>query len=186
MIVSRDGTTALSDLPTAYGLARSAGPEFTIEECGNPVGAELAIHGGDLKHCWTVAVGMIVSRGGTTVIPDLPATHGLPELLARSAQSKNAEILVLRHEVTVLRRRQVNRPRLSWTDRAVFAALTRLLSQACRLHRIVTPATILRWHRDLVKQRWIQPRRHRTGGRHTAPELRRLMLRLAAENSSWG
>jgi hypothetical protein len=56
MIVSRDGTTALSDLPTAYGLARSAGPEFTIEECGNPVGAELAIHGGDLKHCWTVAV----------------------------------------------------------------------------------------------------------------------------------
>jgi putative transposase len=73
-------------------------------------------------------------------------------LLARSAQSKNAEILVLRHEVTVLRR-QVRRPRLSWADRAVFAALTQLLSPACRLHRIVTPATILRWHRDLVKRR---------------------------------
>jgi putative transposase len=106
-------------------------------------------------------------------------------LLARSSHSKNAEILVLRHEVTVLRR-QVNRPRLSWADRAVFAALTRLLSQACRLHRIVTPATILRWHRDLVKRRWTQPRRHRTGGRRTAPELRRLVLRLAAENPSWG
>ena len=106
-------------------------------------------------------------------------------LLARSAQSKNAEILVLRHEVTVLRR-QVNRPRLSWADRAVFAALTRLLSPACRLHRIVTPATIVRWHRDLVKQRWTQPRRQRTGGRRTPPELRRLVLRLAGENSSWG
>jgi putative transposase len=106
-------------------------------------------------------------------------------LLARSAQSKNAEILVLRHEVAVLRR-QVRRPRLCWADRAVLAALIGLLSPACRLHRIATPATILRWHRDLVKRRWTQPRGHRSGGRRTAPELRRLVLRLAAENSSWG
>src|SRR5919112_6026498 len=106
-------------------------------------------------------------------------------LLARSAHSKNVEILVLRHEVAVLRR-QVCRPRLSWADRAVFAALTGLLSPACRLPRIIAPATILRWHRDLVKRRWTQPRRHRSGGRRTAPELRRLVLRLAAENSSWG
>jgi transposase len=91
---------------------------------------------------------------------------------------------VLRHEVTVLRR-QVRRPRLSWADRAVFAALARLLSQACQLPRIVTPGTILRWHQDLVKQRWTQPRR-RTAGQRTAPELRRLVLRLASENSSWG
>ena len=83
-------------------------------------------------------------------------------------------------------RRQVHRPRLSWADRAVFAALTGLLSRVCRLHRIVTPATILRWHRDLVKQRWTQPRRHRRGGRRPAPALRRLVLRLAAENPSWG
>ena len=90
-------------------------------------------------------------------------------LLARSSRSKNVEILVLRHEVAVLRR-QVRRPRLSWADRAVFTALTRLLSQAGRLQRIVTPGTILRWHRDLVTRRWTQPR---TGGRCTAPELRR-------------
>jgi putative transposase len=106
-------------------------------------------------------------------------------LLARSSTSKNAEILVLRHEVAVLRR-QVRRPRLSWADRAVFAALTRLLSQAGRLHRIVTPATVLRWHRDLVTRRWTQPRRRRTGGRCTASELRQLVLRLASENSTWG
>src|SRR5947209_18638587 len=105
-------------------------------------------------------------------------------LLARSSRAKNAEILVLRHEVAVLRR-QGRRPRLSWTDRAVVAALTRLLSRAGQLHRIVTPATILRWHRDLVTQRWTQPRRRRTGGRCTAPELNRL-VRLASENSTWG
>src|ERR671928_1814950 len=65
-------------------------------------------------------------------------------------------------------------------------SLIPLLSQACRVHRIVTPATILRWHRDLVKRRWTQARGHRTGGRRTPPELRRLVLRLAAENPSWG
>jgi putative transposase len=106
-------------------------------------------------------------------------------LLARSSRSKNVEILVLRHEVAVLRR-QVRRPQLSWADRAVVAALTRLLAQAGQLQRIVTPATILRWHRDLIEQRWTQPRPRRTGGRRTAPELRRLVLRLATENATWG
>jgi len=75
----------------------------------------------------------IVGRGGTTAVSDLPASHDL----ARSAGSKNAEILVLRHEVALLRR-QVSRPQLSWADQAVFAALARFLSPACRRHRIVT------------------------------------------------
>ncbi|HEY2764053.1 MAG TPA: integrase core domain-containing protein [Pseudonocardiaceae bacterium] len=67
----------------------------------------------------------------------------------------------------------------------MFAALTRLLSQVGRLQRIVTPATVLRWHRNLVTRRWTQPRGRRTGGRSTTSELRRLVLRLAAENPTW-
>ena len=105
-------------------------------------------------------------------------------LLARSSRAKNAEILVLRHEVTVLPR-QLRRPQLSWADRAVFAALTRLLSQASRLQRIVTAATVVRWHPDLVARRWTQSRGHPTGGRSTASERRQLVLRLAAEKPTW-
>src|SRR5258705_12828036 len=74
-------------------------------------------------------------------------------LLARSGASKDVEILVLRHEVAVLRR-QVARPKPHWADRAVMAALARLLPKRLWLHRIVTPGTLLAWHRCIVKNKW--------------------------------
>jgi hypothetical protein len=96
-------------------------------------------------------------------------------LLARSDASKDVEILVLRHEVAVLRRR-VTRPKPDWADRAVIAALTRLLPRHLRLHRIVTPATLLAWHRRIVKNKRTYLN---TTGR---PQVRR---RSASWSGSW-
>jgi transposase len=105
-------------------------------------------------------------------------------LRARADSAKEIEILVLPHQLAVLRRR-TRRPRLSWADRALITTLTRLLPTPRRLGLLVTPATILRWHRELVTRRWTTtPSRP---GRPAIPAgLRALVLRLANENPAWG
>jgi len=101
-------------------------------------------------------------------------------LRARSETAKDIEILVLRHQLAVLQRR-TPRPRMTWPDRALIAALARLLPVRRRHGLIVTPSTILRWHRQLVTRRWTS--RPVRPGRPAIPAgVRALVLRLAAEN----
>jgi len=104
-------------------------------------------------------------------------------VVARGERSNAIEVLVLRHQVAVLRR-QVRRLDLQPADRAVLAGLSKLLPRARWAAFFVTPATLLRWHRNLVARRWTYPRR--PGRPPVTAEVRQLVLRLAQENPTWG
>ena len=102
----------------------------------------------------------------------------------RSEFAKDVELLMLRHQLVVLGR-QERRPLLRPADRALLAALARLLPPRRRHGLVVTPQTLLRWHRELVRRKWAQPRRA-AGRPPTDGRLRELVLRLARENPAWG
>jgi putative transposase len=99
--------------------------------------------------------------------------------------TRDLEIVVLRHELSVLRR-QVKRPRFRRSDRAFLAAAARRLPRTRRVGFLVTPRTLLRWHRELVRWKWARYRNRRPGRPPLPAELRELILRLARENPSWG
>jgi putative transposase len=104
-------------------------------------------------------------------------------LLGRSEASKDAEIIVLRHEVAALRC-QVARPKPDWAGRAVLAALARLLPAGLRARQLVTPGTLLAWHHRLIMHTWTYP--SRPGRPRTSRDIRDLVLQLAQENPAWG
>ena len=110
-------------------------------------------------------------------------------LSRREEAWKTAEILILRHQLAVLQRRQPRRPKLTWADRALLATLARVIPRARRrgLRLLVTPDTILRWHRDIVRRRWAaRSMRGKTGRPATRRNIQALALRLARENPGWG
>jgi putative transposase len=105
-------------------------------------------------------------------------------LVGRGDRAKELEILVLRHELSILRR-QVKRPRFEPHDRLLLAAFSRMLPRRYWAAFSVRPETLLSWHRRLVARRWTYP--HRRPGRPPInPDVRELILRLARENASWG
>ena len=110
-------------------------------------------------------------------------------LSRREEKWQTAEILILRHQLAVLQRRQPHTPDVTWADRALLATLLGVIPKARRqgLRLLVTPDTILRWHRDIVRRRWAaRSTRGRTGRPATRRNITALVLRLARENPGWG
>ncbi|MFE9004278.1 helix-turn-helix domain-containing protein [Streptomyces sp. NPDC007875] len=155
-------------------------PETVSPEVTGGLGSARAQEAGECcaASCWVVAIRLIYQLACQL--------FRWLALLARSSAAKDVEILMLRHQLTVAQRIQP-RPQFSWSDRAVMAALLRMVNkhQRARLALLVTPRSVPRWHARLVARKWTYP--HRRPGRPPTPEaLRQLVLRLARENPGWG
>src|SRR5664280_2598756 len=111
--------------------------------------------------------------------------HRLLGVGGRRADENDIELLVLRHQVKVLQR-QVKRPRLNRRDRVLLAAASRAMTKTCWSSFIVRPETLLRWHRELVKKKWMYRRMGHPGRPPVEPNVRDLIVRLSRENSRWG
>ena len=110
-------------------------------------------------------------------------------LSRREEAWKEAEILILRHQLAVLRRQQPGRVKLNWADRAFLAALPGAVPRSRRqgLRLLASPDAMLRWHRDIVRRRWAaRSARGRTGRPSTRRNIKALVRRLARENPGWG
>lgn len=137
---------------------------------------------------WTFATGPMVAKmpapwPSASCAKRSAACSASSVELGRERSELVVEIAMLRHEVAVLRR-QVTRPALEPADRAILSGLWRMLSQSGRLGAFVQPATLLRWHRELVRRRWTFPRH--SGRPATARGIVGLVCRLARENPTWG
>ena len=193
-----DGVLALAPQP----IGRSQYPHGLLRAV--PVRAENAVRAGLVRQRHLVGLANSVQRRWRAVLCDVDLeTAGTIRVvsasliylllrqilqmltqLARDGGAKDVELLVPRHQVAVLRR-QVTRPDLHPADRLVLAALSRLLPRARWSAFFVTPTTLLRWHRQLLARHWTYP--HSQPGRpEVDKQLRDLVLRLAADNPTWG
>jgi len=154
------------------------------------VRAENLVHSSDQQICSRC-------RPAVMIIGHVPTVHVLLttrlavwlRLARREETWKTAEILILRHQLAVLQRAAAAPPELHWADRALLATLLSVIPKARRqgLRLLVTPDTVLRWHRDIVRRRWAaRSMRGKTGRPATRRNIRALVLRLARENPSWG
>ena len=152
--------------------------------------AENPIHGSDQQACHPSRLTVMITGHVPAVrLPLVTRTATWLRLSRRQETWRIAEILILRHRLAVLQRRQRCRPNLNWADRTLLAALLGVIPRARRhgLRLLVTPDTILRWHRDIVRRRWAaRSMPGRTGRPATRRNIRALVLRLARENPVWG